>query len=96
MDIYEKLIYENLEKGIQYKLTVSEFRDVQYLHIRKYFLDYEGEFRPTKEGAAIPATIQNTYALLDGLLEICSAEENLEAVCKHFEQKIADLKQAST
>ena len=91
--LYEKTIFENLEKGFQYKLTVSEFREVQYLHIRKYFLSYEGDFVPTKEGAAIPATIQNTFALLDGLIEICSAEESLDAVCKHFEQKISDLRE---
>ncbi len=93
--LYEKLIYENLEKGQQYRLTVSEFRDVQYLHVRKYFLDYEGEWVPTKEGAAIPATIQNTYALLDGLIEICSKEESIDSLIKHFEQKIIDLKSSA-
>ena len=46
MDLYEKLIFENEEKGFQYKLTVSEFREVQYLHVRKYFLSYEGEYVP--------------------------------------------------
>lgn len=90
--LYEKIIFENLEKGFQYRLTVNEFRDVQYVHIRKYFLSYEGEFVPTKEGAAIPATIQNTFALLDGLIEICSAEESIDSIAKHFEQKIADLR----
>jgi len=90
--LYEKLIYENEEKGFQYKLTVTEFREVQYLHVRKYFLSYEGEWLPTKEGASIPATIQNTYALLDGLMEICSNEESIDSMVEHFEKKIIDLK----
>ena len=90
--LYEKLIYENEEKGFQYKLTITEFRDVQYLHVRKYFLSYEGEWLPTKEGASIPATIQNTYALLDGLMEICSNEESIDSMVDHFEKKIIDLK----
>lgn len=90
--LYEKLIYENLEKGYQYRLTFSEFKNVQYIHIRKYFLSYEGEWIPTKEGAAIPATIQNTFALLDGLIEICSYEESIDSMVEHFEKKFIDLK----
>jgi hypothetical protein len=93
--LYEKILFENMEKGFQYRLTVNEFREVQYLHIRKYFLSYEGEFVPTKEGAAIPASIQNTFALLDGLVEICSKQESLDSILAHFEQKIADLREQS-
>lgn len=82
-----------MEKGFQYRLTVSEFRELEYLHVRKYFLSYEGEWMATKEGAAIPATIQNTFALLDGLLEICSKSEGNEAIISHLEAKISHLKQ---
>lgn len=91
VDLYEKIIFENEEKGFQYRLVVSEFRDSQYLHLRKYFLSYEGEYVPTKEGAAMPASIQNIYALLDGLIEICSKEEALDSIISHFKNKIADL-----
>jgi hypothetical protein len=95
MEVYEKLIYENMEKGYQYRLTVSEFREQEYLHIRKYFLSYEGEWVATKEGAAIPATIQNTYAILDGLLELCSQAEGNEAIVAHLQTKISDLQNQS-
>ena len=95
MEIYEKVLYENMDKGYQYRLTVSEFRELEYLHIRKYFLSYEGEWVATKEGAAIPASIQNTYALLDGLLELCSKAEGNEAIIQHLETKISDLKSAT-
>lgn len=91
-DLYEKIIFENEEKGFQYRLTLSEFRDVVYLHLRKYFLSYEGEFVPTKEGASIPATIQNTFAMLDALIEICSREESIDSITEYFEKKISDLK----
>ena len=77
--LYEKIIFENEEKGFQYRLTVSEFREVQYLHLRKYFLSYEGDYVPTKEGASIPVSIQNLFALLDGLIELSSKEESLDA-----------------
>ena len=89
--LYEKLIYENEERGFQYRLTVSEFRDVQYIGVRKYFLSYEGEYFPTSEGANIPATINNTLALLDGLLEIVSHEEGKEAIQKYLYDKYAEI-----
>ena len=90
--LYEKIISENLDKGSQLRLVVSEFRDVQYLHLRKYFLSYEGDWVPTKEGASMPATIQSIYSLLDGLVEICSNEESIDAINIHFSEKIDELK----
>lgn len=92
MEIYEKIIYENMEKGFQYRLTVSDFRDQEYLHLRKYFLSYEGEWIATKEGAAIPASIHNTYAILDGLLELCSKAEGSDAIFDNLQRRIVELK----
>jgi hypothetical protein len=95
LELYEKLIYENLEKGYQYRVTVSEFRDQEYLHVRKYFLSYEGEWIPSKEGSAFPCTIQNTYAMLDAMLDICSKLEGGDALVSHLENKIMDLQNPS-
>jgi hypothetical protein len=86
--LYEKIISENTEKGKQLRLVVNEFRGIQYLHLRYYFLSYEGDWLPTKEGASMPATIQSIYSLLDGLIEICAAEENIDAVNKHFNERL--------
>lgn len=89
--LYEKVISQNDEKGSQLRLVVNTFRDVEYLHLRKYFLSYEGEWLPTKEGASMPATIQSIYALLDGLIEICAAEESIDAVNQHFQERLEKL-----
>lgn len=94
--LYEKIISENLDKGSQLRLVVSEFRDVQYIHLRKYFLSYDEGFVPTKEGASMPATIAGIYALLDGLVEICSFEESIDSITKHFQEKIEQLKNEQT
>ncbi len=94
--LYEKVLSENLEKGSQLRLVVSEFRGVQYLHIRKYFLDYEGSWIPTKEGATMPATIGSIYALLDGLIEICSKEESISSINEHFAEKLKALNEQTT
>jgi hypothetical protein len=88
--MYEKTIYENEEKGYQYRLTYSTFRDVEYLHLRKYFLTYDGDYHPSKEGASIPATIQNTYNILDGLLDVLSKSEGWDSIKQHISSRIKD------
>lgn len=87
---YEKTIYENLEKFYQLKLTVSEFRDKYYINIRKYFQSYEGDFVPSKEGVSMEASMENIYALLDGLFEVVSQGEAKEIVSRYAE-KFSDL-----
>ena len=89
---YEKTIYENLEKFYQLKLTVSEFRDKYYINIRKYFQSYEGDFVPSREGVSMEASMENIYALLDGLFDIVSQGEAQEIVNRYAE-RISNLNQ---
>lgn len=86
--LYEKLVYENEAKGYQLKLVVNEFRGVQYVHLRKYFLSYEGEYIPSREGVSMEASMDNILSLLDGLIEICSYEETKDTIAKHFNEKL--------
>lgn len=86
--LIDKLIYENEDKFYQYRAVVSEFRDVQYLHLRKYFQSFEGEYIPSKEGASIPVTIDNIYALLEVLVELCSKTELQQLVLKHLKSDL--------
>lgn len=88
---YEKIIYENEAKAYQLRLVVNEFRGVTYIHLRKYFLTYEGEYQASREGVSMEAGITNIYSLLDGLLEIVSHEEAIEAVNTYFSNRIIDL-----
>lgn len=81
---YEKLIYENLDKFYQLRLTVSEFRDKYYVNVRKYFQTYEGDFAPSKEGVSMEASINNISSLLEGLLEIVSQEEGRQTITEIY------------
>ena len=85
---YNKLIEENLEKGYQVRLVINDFREPTYIQLRKYFLSYEGEWIPSKEGVSIPASTENIYAILDGLFDICSKAEGQEII-KHYHDKIS-------
>lgn len=89
--LYDKLIYENEAKFYQLRLTVSNFRDIQYLNVRKYFLSYESEWIPSKEGISMEAGIDNIKALLEGLVELCSKEECREVMTRYFKDRISEL-----
>jgi hypothetical protein len=91
---YEKTIYENLDKFYQLKLTVSEFRDKYYINIRKYFQSYEGDYVPSKEGVSMEASMENIYALLDGLFEIVSNGE-AEEIVKRYADKLKETHEQS-
>lgn len=93
--LYEKILHEDEVKGYQLRLVVNVFKDVQYLHIRKYFLSFEDGYVPSKEGISIPASISNIFALLDALIDISSHEESIDIITKYFSDKIIDLKKQS-
>ncbi len=93
--LYEKVLYQNDLKHYQLRLVLNEFRDKQYLHLRKYFLSFEDDYVPTREGASMEASICNIYALLDGLLELVSSAEGIEGIEQHFKEKIDGIRSRS-
>ena len=90
-DVYEKIILEQEDKEIQYRLVVSTFRDVEYVHIRKYYLDFEGEYKPTNEGVCIPFELNSLSNLFEGLVELLSISESKNIIQEHFKDLLKDL-----
>jgi len=90
--LYEKLIEENMDKGFQVKLVVNDFRETTYIQLRKYFLSYEGDWVASREGVSIPASLENIYSLLDGLLDICAKAEG-EEIVRHYALKVLNGKE---
>jgi hypothetical protein len=90
MTIFSRTVHEDQEKGTQVRVTINEFREVQYLHIRKYFKDFEGEWVPTKDGISMPLGLTNTLALFLALAEIMSdterelVDESLQNVISYY------------
>jgi hypothetical protein len=87
---YSKVIEESMEKGYQVRLVINEFKDTVYFQLRKYFLSYEGDWVPSREGVSIPASTDNIYAILDGLFDICSKAEG-EEIIKHYADKLSKI-----
>ena len=83
-EVYEKIVSENDEGTEQVRLTVNEFRGTEYLHLRKYYLDFEGDFKPSKDGVALRLDFNNSKLLFEGLVEILSLAEAKNILESHF------------
>ena len=89
--IYEKIIHYNEDKEIQVRLTINTFRGIEYLHVRKYYLDFTEEWRPSPEGVAMELDFNNSRQLFSGLLEILSLAESKDIIEEHFKDYIDEI-----
>ena len=75
-EAYSRIIHYDPVKEIQVRLTINTFRGIEYLHLRKYYLDFDEEWKPTQEGIAMPIDFENSRELFSGLVEILSLAES--------------------
>tara|TARA_A100001515_G_C4463325_1_gene174414 strand:- start:64 stop:360 length:297 start_codon:yes stop_codon:yes gene_type:complete len=87
--IYERVINE--KDNIQVRLVINTFRGVEYLSLRKYYLDFEEEWLPSKEGISIPLDLENTQELFTGLVEILSLAESKTIIEDEFKEIIDEI-----
>ena len=73
--VFSHVLKEDETTFSRWMLTVSEFKGVQYLNIREYFLDFEAEWKPTKKGISIPLELMFTTNLLTGLIKLLENNE---------------------
>ena len=90
----ERVLFTNEERGFQYRLSVSDFRGETYINIRKYFLSFDEDYVPSKEGATFPLTIPSLTALIDGLMDVCSKAEINTELHEYFVAKQEQLKKS--
>ena len=41
---YEHIVHYDEEKQVQIRVTVNTFRETEYLHVRKYYMDFDEEW----------------------------------------------------
>jgi hypothetical protein len=80
--MYDKVIYE--DDTYQWRVTVNEFRGVEYFNLRKYILDFDENWIPIKEGVSFPLDLNNVKELFVAILQILSMAESKEAIKEHF------------
>ena len=69
-EVYERIIHYDTEKEVQVRLTINNFRGIEYLHLRKYYLDFTEEWKPSTEGIAMPLDFNNSRELILSLIHI--------------------------
>ena len=90
-EVYERIIHYATEKEVQIRLTINNFRGIEYLHLRKYYLDFTEEWKPSTEGIAMPLDFNNSRELFSGLVEILSLAESKDIIEEHFSDMIKDV-----
>jgi len=90
-EMYYKVIHYDEFKEVQVRLVVSTFRGVEYLSVRKYYLDFNEEWKPTPEGVNMPLDFNNAREMFAGLVEIISLAESKEVIEENFGDLIKDL-----
>ena len=89
--VYEKLVHYDEKKEVQVRLVVSTFRGIEYLHLRKYYLDFNEEWCPTPEGVAMELDFDNSRELFAGLVEIISLAESKDILEEYFKDFIDEI-----
>lgn len=79
-DKLDEVIYENREKDLQIRLTVSEFRGNFYMGLRKWVIDIDDSWMPTKQGFTFPYNLTTTSAFFGALASILSKAEVLHEI----------------
>lgn len=90
-EIYSRIIHNT--EDFQVRLTINRFRGTEYLHLRKYYLDFSEEWMPTKEGVAMPLDLENSKELFIGLVEILSLAESKDVIISNFKELLQDIYQ---
>lgn len=90
-DIYERVVHYDEDKHIQIRLAVKDFRGIEYLHLRKYYQDFEEEWKPSSEGISMQLDFDNSRELFAGLIEIISLAESKEIIEEHFLDLIQEM-----
>ena len=82
--VYEKVIHEADTE--QVRLVINTFRGVEYMSLRKYYLNFDEEWLPSKEGLTMPLDLENSRELFIGLVEILSLAESKSILEDNFKE----------
>tara|TARA_S200002703_G_C3697198_1_gene214090 strand:- start:299 stop:607 length:309 start_codon:yes stop_codon:yes gene_type:complete len=89
--LYERPIHEDKEKYTQIRLSVSTFRGIEYLGLRKWYQDFDGEWKPSKEGISMELDFDNSRELFAGLVEILSLAEAKDVLETYFKEYLDEI-----
>ena len=71
--LFSREVAFNDRKGTILRVVVTEFRDTEYLSIREYYQDFDGEWYPSKDGVTLALSLDLATNLLKALTELLEA-----------------------
>ena len=87
--VYERVINE--KDNQQVRLVINTFRGIEYLSLRKYYLDFDEEWLPSKEGITMPIDLENVQEMFKGLVEILSLAESKSILESEFKDILDEI-----
>jgi|TARA_B100001939_G_scaffold124348_1_gene107834 hypothetical protein len=91
--MYEREIHYNEDKEQKIYLMVNTFKGKEYLHIRKYYQDFDEQWKPSKEGVAMELDLDNSRELFTALVEILSLAESKKVIEENFKDLLDNIYQ---
>mgnify|MGYP001212902061 FL=1 len=89
--VYEKEIHYNEDRHEKIFLTVNTFRGTEYISLRKYYQDFDEEWKPSREGVTMPIDFNNSKNLFEALVEIISLAEAKDVLETHFKEVLDNI-----
>lgn len=86
-ELMSETLFETEDGLEQIRLTVNEFRGVQYLHLRKYYLDFDELWYPTPKGISLPISLDTISSLFTALVKLLARSDVLHIVLKHIKDE---------
>ena len=86
---YEKIIQQT--DDVQIRLVVNVFRGTEYISLRKYYLDFDEEWKPTRNGITMKVDFENTRRLFEGLVDILSLAESKSVLEEQFKEQLDEI-----
>jgi len=90
-EIYSRIIH--VADDYQIRLAINRFRGIEYLHLRRYYLDFSEEWLPSNQGVSMPLDLTNSKELFIGLVEILSLAESRDIIVSEFSELLKDIYQ---
>lgn len=82
-DKLDVVVFEDPNKEIQIRFTVSEFRGRYYMGLRKWVIDIDDSWIPTKQGFTWPYNLTTTSDLFRGFTQVMSQAEVLHEIAEN-------------
>ena len=90
-EAYSRVIHYDEVREVQVRLTVNTFRGVEYIHLRKYYMDFDEEWKPTRQGVTMVLDFDNSRNLFEGLVEILSLAESKAILEDNFKDLLDEI-----